>query len=78
MFSLIVLFVCAYAALSVVVWLMGLVFKIVGWSLRMVLSIALLPVWILVAVIGGLGAALHLLFPVAIVLILIGMFVPEG
>ncbi len=78
MFSAIVLFVCAYASLSVVVWLMGLAFRVVGWTLRTVLSVALLPVWLLVALISGLGVALKLCFPLALVLIFIGLFAPEG
>ena len=78
MFSAIVLFVFAYAALSTVVWLMGLVFKVVGWGLRTVLSLCLLPVWILVAVVSGLAVALKLVFPFVLILACIGIFLPEN
>ena len=69
--------VLAFFVLPVVAGVMKLAMRLLGWTLRLVVGIFLLPLWIVVAVIGGLAAASQLLLPLFLVFLAISVFLPE-
>ncbi len=69
--------VLAFFVLPVVAGVMKLAMRLLGWTLRLAVGIFLLPLWIVVAVIGGLAAASQLLFPLFLVFLAISVFLPE-
>ena len=48
--------VLAFFVLPVVAGVMKLAMRLLGWTLQLVVGIVLLPVWIVVALVGGLPA----------------------
>jgi hypothetical protein len=56
---------------------MKLAMRLLGWTLQLVVGIVLLPVWIVVALVGGLAAASQLLLPLFLVFLAISVFLPE-
>lgn len=74
MFTAIVL---AFFVLPVVAGVMKLAMRLLGWTLQLVVGIVLLPVWIVVALVGGLAAASQLLLPLFLVFLAISVFLPE-
>lgn len=74
MFTLIVL---AFFVIPAMVGAMKLALRLLGWTLRMTLSIFLLPVWIVILLVGGLASAAAALAPLAIVAFLIMLLVPQ-
>ena len=82
MLSLVVLAFFGIAALQVACWVLGLVFRIFGWTLRTglrILSLLLFPIWIVPALfLGGIALAFRIALPVAIVMFVLSLFVPEG
>ena len=78
MFSAIVLIAAGYVALSAAAWVMSLVFRVLGWSFRMLFSVLLLPFWIVIAIVGGLATAFQALLPIVVIAFLIGIFLPES
>ena len=74
MFTAIVL---AFFVLPVVAGMMKLAMRLLGWTLQLVVGIVLLPVWIVVALVGGLAAASQLLLPLFLVFLAISVFLPE-
>jgi hypothetical protein len=69
--------VLAFFVLPVVAGVMKLAMRLLGWTLRLAVGIFLLPLWIVVAVIGGLAAASQLLLPLFLVFLAISVFLPE-
>ncbi len=66
--------------MPVVALVLGLMFRVLGWTLRIVFSVLgvlLLPVWLILMVVGGVAAAAHLLIPAALVLFVGSMLVGE-
>ena len=78
MFTLATLIVFACVVVPAAAWALKLAFRIAGWTLRMVLGVLLLPVWIILAVVGGLAAATQVLLPFLIIAFVIGLIAPEG
>ena len=70
--------VLAFFVLPVVAGVMRLAMRLLGWTLRLTVGIILLPLWIMVAVVGGLAAATQLLLPLVLVGLVISIFLPEG
>lgn len=61
------------AIMPVAAWVLGLVFRVLGWTMRVmfsVLGIFLLPVWLLLMGLGGLALAARFLIPMALVWLL--------
>lgn len=69
--------VLAFFVLPVVAGVMKLAMRLLGWTLQLVVGIVLLPVWIVVALVGGLAAASQLLLPLFLVFLVISVFLPE-
>ncbi|MBQ1840271.1 MAG: hypothetical protein II128_02925 [Atopobiaceae bacterium] len=69
--------VLAFFVLPVVAGVMKLAMRLLGWTLQLVVGIVLLPVWIVVALVGGLAAASQLLLPLFLVFLAISVFLPE-
>lgn len=78
MFTLTALIVFACVVLPALAWVMGLVFKIFGWTMRMVFGVLLLPVWIVLALFGGLALAAQVLIPLALVAFVLSLFFDEA
>lgn len=67
-------------ALSVVGWVLGLVFRIFGWSMRLVfgsLRLLLWPLWLVAALFGGFALAVPALVPLALIWVVLSVLVPE-
>ncbi len=67
-------------ALPLVGWVFGLVFRIFGWSMRLIFSslrLLLLPLWLVVAALGGLALAAHALVPLFLIWVVLSILVPE-
>lgn len=77
MITLAVFAVFACVVLPALAWALRLVFKIFGWTMRMVFGVLLMPVWIVLALIGGAAFAVQALIPIALVLFVISLLVPE-
>jgi hypothetical protein len=69
--------VLAFFVLPAVAGVMKLAMRLLGWTLQLVVGIVLLPVWIVVALVGGLAAASQLLLPLFLVFLAISVFLPE-
>ena len=78
MFTLAVFAFFACVVLPACAWMLRLVFHMVGWTMRLVFGVLLMPLWIVLAVMGGLVFAAQAIIPIAIVAFVISMFVPEG
>ena len=78
MFTLAAFAIMAFVVIPAFVWVLELVCRLVGWTMRMVFGVLLLPVWIMLAVVGGLAFALKALLPIAVVLFVLSLLVPEG
>ena len=78
MLTLAVLAFVAFAIIPAVAWVMGLAFRLFGWTMRMVFGVLLLPLWIVMAVIGGLAFAARAIIPIAVVMFIISLLVPEN
>lgn len=78
MLTLAVLAFAAFAIIPAVMWVMGLVFRMIGWTMRMVFGVLLLPLWIVMADIGGLAFAARAIIPIAVVMFIISLLVPEN
>lgn len=78
MFTLVALIVFACVVLPALAWAVGLVFRIFGWTMRMVFGVLLLPLWIVFALVGGLAVAAQLLIPIALVLFVLSVITSEG
>lgn len=77
MFTLAAFVVFACVVMPALAWALGLVFRIFGWTMRMVFGVLLMPLWIVLAVIGGLAFALQALIPIALVVFVLSLLVPE-
>ena len=78
MLTLAVFAFAAFAIIPAVMWVMGLVFRMIGWTMRMVFGVLLMPLWIVLAVVGGLAFAAQAIVPIALVVFLISLLVPES
>ena len=78
MFTLVALIAFACVVMPALAWAVGLVFRIFGWTMRMVFGVLLLPLWILFALIGGLAVAAQALIPIAIVLFVLSIITAEN
>ena len=78
MFTLAVLAIVAFAVIPAVAWALGLAFRILGWTMRMVFGVLLLPLWIVIAVVGGLAAAAHALIPIMLIVFVLSLIIPES
>ena len=78
MFTLTALFVFACVVLPALAWALKLVFRIFGWTMRLVFGVLLAPLWITLALVGGLAFAAQIVIPLALVVFVIGMLVPEN
>lgn len=68
------------AVIPAIAWVLGLVLRVFGWTLKAMLSllgILLLPVWLVVMLVGGIAVAARLLVPVALLWLLFSALVPE-
>ena len=77
MLTLAFLIVFACVVLPALAWALGLVFRIFGWTLRMVFGLLLAPLWIVLALVGGLAAACQALVPLALVALIVMAIIPE-
>lgn len=73
MFTLAALALFAFVVVPAAAWAFGFVFKVLGWTMRMVFGVLLLPVWIVGLCIGGLALSLQFLIPVALVFFIISL-----
>ena len=78
MFTLAFLIVFACVVLPALAWAVGLVFRIFGWTLRMVFGLLLAPLWIVIALIGGLALACQAIIPLALVALVVMVLIPES
>ena len=78
MLTLAVLAFAAFAIIPAAMWVMGLAFRVIGWTMRMVFGVLLMPLWIVMAVIGGLAFAARAIIPIAVVMFIISLLVPEN
>lgn len=78
MLTLAVLAVMAFVVLPALAWVIGMVFRVFGWTMRMVFGVLLMPLWIVLAVVGGLAFAAQAIVPIALVVFLISLLVPES
>lgn len=77
MLTLTVLAVFVFMVIPAVAWVIGLTFRIIGWTMRMVFGVLLLPLWIVLFVLGGLALAAQIVIPLALMVFVISLFVPE-
>ncbi len=78
MLTLAVLAIMAFVVLPALAWVIGMVFRVFGWTMRMVFGVLLMPLWIVLALVGGLAFAAQAIVPIALVVFLVSMFVPES
>lgn len=78
MLTLAVLAIMAFVVLPALVWVIGMVFRVFGWTMRMVFGVLLMPLWIVLALVGGLAFAAQAIVPIALVVFLVSMLVPES
>ena len=78
MFTLAVLAIMAFVVLPALAWVIGMVFRVFGWTMRMVFGVLLMPLWIVLALVGGLAFAAQAIVPIALVVFLVSMLVPES
>ncbi len=78
MFTLAALIVFACVVLPALAWAVRLVFRIFGWTMRMVFGVLLAPLWIVLALAGGLVFALQAVIPIALVVFFISLLTPES
>ena len=57
MLTLAVLAIMAFVVLPALAWVIGMVFRVFGWTMRMVFGVLLMPLWIVLALVGGLAFA---------------------
>lgn len=73
MFTLAALALLAFVVVPAAAWAFGLVFKVLGWTMRVVFGVLLLPLWIVGLCIGGLALSLQFIIPIALVLFVISL-----
>jgi hypothetical protein len=78
MLTLAVLAIMAFVVLPALAWVIGMVFRVFGWTMRMVFGVLLMPLWIVLALVGGLAFAAQAIVPIALVVFLVSMLVPES
>ena len=78
MFTLAMLVVFACVVMPALAWALSLVFRIFGWTMRMVFGVLLMPLWIVLAVMGGLAFAVQAIVPIALVIFVVSLLVPEN
>ena len=78
MLTLAVLAIMAFVVLPALAWVIGMVFRVFGWTMRMVFGVLLMPLWIVLALVGGLAFAAQAIIPIALVVFLVSMLVPEN
>ena len=77
MLTLSVLAIFGLVVAPALAWMLRVTFQVFGWTLRMVLGLLLLPLWIVLALAGGVALAIRALLPIALVLFVVSLFVPE-
>ena len=78
MLTLVVFAALASVVVPALAWVLGLVFRVFGWTMRMVFGVLLLPVWIVLGLVGGLGFAASALIPIAIVWFIVSVVLDEA
>ena len=78
MLTLAVLAIMAFVVLPALAWVIGMVFRVFGWTMRMVFGVLLMPLGIVLALVGGLAFAAQAIVPIALVVFLVSMLVPES
>ncbi|MBQ9317715.1 MAG: hypothetical protein IJ203_12950 [Atopobiaceae bacterium] len=78
MLTLAVLAIMTFVVLPALAWVIGMVFRVFGWTMRMVFGVLLMPLWIVLALVGGLAFAAQAIVPIALVVFLVSMLVPES
>ena len=78
MLTLAVLAIMAFVVLPALAWVIGMVFRVFGWTMRMVFGVLLMPLWIVLALVGGLAFAAQAIVPIALVVFLVSRLVPES
>ena len=73
MFTLAALALLAFVVVPAAAWAFGIVFKVLGWTMRMAFGVLLLPLWIVGLCIGGLALSLQFIIPIALVLFVISL-----
>jgi hypothetical protein len=66
-----VVYMVAFGALK-------LAMRLLGWTLRMAVRIALLPLWVVLAVLRGAAFAFGALIPFALIAFLVGLLFSES
>lgn len=69
--------VCALLFYPVVFGSLRLAARLLGWTLRLVLGIVLLPVWLVLIAFGGIFVAFQALLPFALIALLFSLFNSE-
>jgi len=78
MFTLAAFALLACVVLPAIAWAVRLVFRVFGWTMRMIFGVLLMPLWIVLALVGGLAFAAQIIIPVAVIAFLVSLFVPEN
>ncbi|MBP3893488.1 MAG: hypothetical protein J6D34_05525 [Atopobiaceae bacterium] len=78
MFTLAVFAFFACVVLPACAWMLRLVFRVFGWTMRLVFGVLLMPLWIVLAVMGGLAFAVQAIIPIALIAFVVSLFVPES
>lgn len=77
MLTLATLAVFVFMVIPAIAWVLGLTFKVIGWTMRMVFGVLLLPLWIVLFLLGGLALAAQIVIPIGLIVFVISLFVPE-
>lgn len=77
MLTLASLAVLVFVVIPAAAWVLGLMFRVLGWTMRMIFGVLLLPLWIVLFVLGGLALAAQIVIPIALIVFVISLFVPE-
>ena len=70
--------VCVLLFFPIVLGSLRLAARLVGCTLRFVLGVVLLPVWLVIMAVCGLAVAFHVLLPFALIALAISLFAPEN
>ncbi len=78
MLTLTAIAILVFVVVPASAWVLGLMFRVLGWTMRMVFSVLLLPLWIVLFVLGGVAAAAQIVIPIALVILVLSMLAPQN
>lgn len=78
MLTLASLAVLVFVVIPAAAWVLGLMFRVLGWTMRMIFTVLLLPLAIVFFVMGGIALAAEILVPLALVVFVLSLFTSEA